>query len=560
MATQDRVRQRTIAVGSGKGGVGKSTTAVNLALYYARLGHRVGLFDLDPLSNIATILDIGDEALQAVSSDPPVAGSTIEDYVLSITDRLELVFPHAKLNAEARRRLQKGFLEHLAAQAGERYDLILLDMPAGINTEENLGFLPHVGHLLVVVQPEPTSHVSAGGYIKAAMEIAPSVRIHIWHNRYSREVGAAFDPRDVIGNYNRYVEEDLKVAPVAAASIGQIAFVPKDPALDLLASSGSLVLAGQHQMLGVVQYIHELLIPDLPPSLGLGDTTARIIRGYIEHNPQIGEVERYCSDIVEYILTLVSLRVSNHGLAELPSETSVLTPEQRSGLRDYVARLAADPLRGAVLNVIDAIHRAIEEASAHSTLFGRTSAQDWLGHVDRQVRSLLDRAIRTQALQRAETHRAFAVLLFNLAMHKLLRSEKVRSLIYGFIPTRESENGRRVRDRERQIRALVERDSDYHQRFYSLVKTMFPLVTRQVHELSRLPGYNRLLLVDASGNPNREAYLKLTTKFSHNSLNAGLGVLVGLTHSPATRAIADGAKALLSRLERETPGAGSAAG
>ena len=92
------------------------------------------------------------------------------------------------------------------------------------------------------------------------------------------------------------------------------------------------------------------------------------------------------------------------------------------------------------------------------------------------------------------------MLLFNLAMHKLLRSEKVRSLIYGFIPTRESENGRRVRDRERQIRALVERDSDYHQRFYSLVKTMFPLVTRQVHELSRLPGYNRLLLVDASGN------------------------------------------------------------
>ena len=74
-------------------------------------------------------------------------------------------------------------------------------------------------------------------------------------------------------------------------------------------------------MLGVVQYIHELLIPDLPPSLGLGDTTARIIRGYIEHNPRIGEVERYCSDIVEYILTLVSLRVSNHGLAELPSET-----------------------------------------------------------------------------------------------------------------------------------------------------------------------------------------------------------------------------------------------
>jgi hypothetical protein len=145
-------------------------------------------------------------------------------------------------------------------------------------------------------------------------------------------------------------------------------------------------------------------------------------------------------------------------------------------------------------------------------------------------------------------------------MHKLLRSEKVRNLIYGFIPTRDTGDERKVRDRKRQIRALVERDSDYHQRFYSLVKTMFPLVTRQIHELSRLEGYDRLLLLDASGNPNREAYLKLTTKFAHNSLNAGLGVLVGLTHSPATRAIADGAKALKLRLERESPGVGSAAG
>src|SRR5439155_3418804 len=36
-----------IAVGSGKGGVGKSTVAVNLAITFAKLGHRTGLLDAD---------------------------------------------------------------------------------------------------------------------------------------------------------------------------------------------------------------------------------------------------------------------------------------------------------------------------------------------------------------------------------------------------------------------------------------------------------------------------------------------------------------------------------
>src|SRR6056297_957380 len=233
-APYEKLRPRVLAVGSGKGGVGKSTTSVNLAIIAAKMGRRVGIIDLDPLSNIATILDVRGTDLARVRERLDRGETSLEEQTIKLFRNVDLLFPRPKLARGESTRLRATLFEQSAAELLKRYDLLICDMPAGIGRDENLAFLPFVGALIVVTNPEPTSHVSAGGYIRVALEIRPDLPILFWHNRHREILPGGFHPTDVIGNYNRYVDDELRIDGAASNRIAHIAIIPDDPSLNLL--------------------------------------------------------------------------------------------------------------------------------------------------------------------------------------------------------------------------------------------------------------------------------------------------------------------------------------
>jgi chromosome partitioning protein len=128
---------RSFAVANQKGGVGKTTTAVNLGASLAELGYRVLVVDLDPQGNATTGLGINARNLESSIYDVLLHDTPIEDVIEPTTLRNLFVVPATIDLAGAEIELVPVFSRELrlsrALQPVESdFDYILIDCPPSL--------------------------------------------------------------------------------------------------------------------------------------------------------------------------------------------------------------------------------------------------------------------------------------------------------------------------------------------------------------------------------------------------------------------------------------------
>jgi flagellar biosynthesis protein FlhG len=245
---------RVLAVASGKGGTGKTSLSVNLALGLSRLGRKVCLLDADlGLSNVDVLLGISPElTLEHVLFE----GVPMEQAVVRAAPGLDVVPGGSGVSrlADLSRDLRAAMSAEFAKLSG--YDFLLVDGSPGISSQV-ISLCLACPELLVVINPDPASITDAYALVKVLSENglrrSPYLLVNKARSResageiFARVRGAMVKYLKLDARYLGHVPQDPHVSAAAAR---------QRPLLELFPASS----AGR-AVLGLAKSLDETRLP-----------------------------------------------------------------------------------------------------------------------------------------------------------------------------------------------------------------------------------------------------------------------------------------------------------
>lgn len=199
-----------------KGGVGKTTTAINLGAYLAHFGQRVLIVDIDPQANATSSLGVDKHTVQGGTYEVLLGGSPATALVLQ-NPRLKLaILPSSPSLVGAEVELvnelgRESKLKQALAPLVDRYDFILIDCPPSLGLLTVNGLMAAKDGVLIPVQCEYLALEGLGELTRTLQRVRlalfPSLRVR-------GVILTMFDPRtnlsnDVVAEVRKYFSEQV---------------------------------------------------------------------------------------------------------------------------------------------------------------------------------------------------------------------------------------------------------------------------------------------------------------------------------------------------------------
>lgn len=206
---------RVITIASGKGGVGKTNVAVNLAIALGRRRRRVLIFDGDlGLANVDIMLGL---RVERTLRDVVTGRCGLQDIIVDGPPGTKVVPGGGGLSELVHLDgFGRGRLLRQLAEVESSFDVVLVDAAAGVG-EDVLHFVRSVGEVLVVTTPEPTALTDAYALIKVTSAEAGAAR-------FGLVVNAARGQREGDDAANRLQQVVARFLDISVPVLGVLPF------------------------------------------------------------------------------------------------------------------------------------------------------------------------------------------------------------------------------------------------------------------------------------------------------------------------------------------------
>jgi chromosome partitioning protein len=255
---------KTLVIANQKGGVGKTTTAVNLAASLSAMKRKVLLVDLDPQANATT--GSGLQKTNEENGSISVLMGSNGTAIFSAKDMGYDVIPSGPSLEAAESHLRNGgdqerALMNFLSDKGSSYDYILIDCPPSLNLL-TLNGLRAANSLLVPMQCEYFALEGLAGLLETVDQLNQTTG----HNlKLSAVVRTMFDPRNKLGQqvteelqrhfgeqlYSTVIPRNIKLAEAPSFGKSALSYEPNAKgSLAYLALAGELIGKMEDQYMG----------------------------------------------------------------------------------------------------------------------------------------------------------------------------------------------------------------------------------------------------------------------------------------------------------------------